>query len=276
MAANKRARDEAARSDRVELNVGGQIFCTTRSTLTGSSSYFERMWSTGTWSEVGEETIFLDRDGDVFRILLSAMRSGPGSGIALLPRHDQSLCVRIFRDSEYFGIDWLLTEVKIAAQKHLHATEEDRHTVTAFDEEHGGTSAAILAGVLPDRCFGPPDPPEIKPAFPRVKQLVAASQAADVCFKDDQNDGVYLRQIACYALVEKEPNGASSIEPVVARRPDMLQMGVDWQEGPNIACDVNEQLMIASEYFKRLGGNGDPSIMAWCVRPHGTSGSDAI
>jgi len=275
MAANKRARDEAARSDRVELNVGGQIFCTTRSTLTGSSSYFERMWSTGAWSEVGEDTIFLDRDGDVFRILLSAMRSGPGSGIALLPRHDQSLCVRIFRDSEYFGIDWLLTEVKIAAQKHLHATEEDRHTVTAFNEEHGGTSAAILAGVLPDRCFGPP---EIKPAFPRVKQLVAASQAADVCFKDNQSDEVFQRQIACYALVEKEPNGATSIEPVVARRPGMLPMGVDWEESDDIACDVNEQLMIASDYFTRLsaGNNFDPSIVAWCVRPHGTSGSDTV
>lgn len=226
MAENKRARTEAACSDRVELNVGGEILCTTRSTLMGSSSFFERMWSTGAWSEFGEHTIFLDRDGDVFRILLSAMRSGPGSGIALLPRHDKSLCVRMLRDSEYFGIDWLLSEVKIAAQKHLHAADEDQHTVTAFDEEHGGTSAAILAGVLPDCCFGPP---EIKPAFPRVKQVVAASQAADVCFVDDQNDEAFSRQIACYALVENGPNGATSIEPVVARRPTELPMGVSWR-----------------------------------------------
>jgi len=185
----------------------------------------------------------------------------------------------MLRDSEYFGIDWLLSEVKIAAQKHLHAADEDQHTVTAFDEEHGGTSAAILAGVLPDCCFGPP---EIKPAFPRVKQLVAASQVADVCFVDDQNDEAFSRQIACYALLENGPNGATSIEPVVARRPTELPMGVSWQEPEQMAgeehFEVNKELlMIASEYFKRIDAvlsGGDPSIQAWCVMPHGTSGSD--
>ena len=68
-ASKKRARS----SDRVFLNVGGEVFQTTISTLTANSQFFSRKFSSE-WSSDAEDEIFLDRDADSFRVLLSCMR----------------------------------------------------------------------------------------------------------------------------------------------------------------------------------------------------------
>ena len=65
-ASKKRARS----SDRVFLNVGGEVFQTTISTLTANSEFFSRKFSSE-WSSDAEDEIFLDRDADSFRVLLS-------------------------------------------------------------------------------------------------------------------------------------------------------------------------------------------------------------
>jgi len=59
----------------VELNVGGTHFTTTQETLTASgSAYFNAMFS-GLW-EVGSGAIFIDRDPELFSIILRYMRAG--------------------------------------------------------------------------------------------------------------------------------------------------------------------------------------------------------
>ena len=68
---SKRARTSETSRDRVILDVGGTRFATSVSTLTANSTYFESLFSR--WDEADEE-VFLDRDPDVFRVLLSCMR----------------------------------------------------------------------------------------------------------------------------------------------------------------------------------------------------------
>ena len=86
MTSKKRART----SDRVFLNVGGEVFQTTISTLTANSEFFSRKFSSE-WSSDAEDEIFLDRDADSFRVLLSCMRHRT----ALLPEGDPLLCARV-------------------------------------------------------------------------------------------------------------------------------------------------------------------------------------
>ena len=86
----KRARSEGT-SDRVFLNVGGVVFQTTISTLTANSQFFSRKFSSDWSTEDTEDEIFLDRDADSFRVLLSCMRHRT----ALLPEEDQLLCARV-------------------------------------------------------------------------------------------------------------------------------------------------------------------------------------
>ena len=86
----KRARSEGT-SDRVFLNVGGEVFQTTISTLTANSQFFSRKFSSEWSTEDAEDEIFLDRDADSFRVLLSCMRHRT----ALLPEEDPLLCARV-------------------------------------------------------------------------------------------------------------------------------------------------------------------------------------
>ena len=58
-ASKKRARS----SDRVFLNVGGEVFQTTISTLTANSEFFSRKFSSE-WSSDAEDEIFLEREAD--------------------------------------------------------------------------------------------------------------------------------------------------------------------------------------------------------------------
>ena len=86
----KRARSEGT-SDRVFLNVGGDVFQTTISTLTANSQFFSRKFSSEWSTEDTDDEIFLDRDADSFRVLLSCMRHRT----ALLPEEDPLLCARV-------------------------------------------------------------------------------------------------------------------------------------------------------------------------------------
>ena len=242
-------------SDRISIDVGGIVFHTNRSTLTGSSSYFRLMFSDDTnWVEAKRDTLFLDRDSDVFTILLSVMRSG--SGLKLLPRDDQSLCVRVLRDAEFFGMDSFLSEVKVAAQKHLYPKRAKKHSVEAFDKEHTCIEEAIAAGVLPDRIFCPSE-------SPRVKQIIAASKDAEVRFRDDQSNGVTKRKIVCYALMEYV-DGRQHIEPVIANRPEGLGCDPYWHEGEFNGMRKGLQL-----WSTWLADNKGPNVTGWMVSPQG-------
>lgn len=77
------------------------------STLSAGSSYFSRIFS-AEWAEE-ESEIFLDRDAEPFSILLLCMRSMSAS---LLPTDDR-MFKRVLLEAEYFGVDWLITHVKL-------------------------------------------------------------------------------------------------------------------------------------------------------------------
>ena len=201
----KRARS----SDRVSLNVGGEVFQTTISTLTANSQFFSRKFSSE-WSSDAEDEIFLDRDADSFRVLLSCMRHRT----ALLPEGDPLLCARVLLEAQYLGVDWLLEHVKGVAYTHTRDPDDEDVSVQAiaephvqFDTEHGGLDQALSSGVLPARFFGP-----VKTGSKRVKQIIPAGDN-DAVMYDNSTDDMY--RAVCYALLDNE-RGESEIEPVIS------------------------------------------------------------
>ena len=80
-------------SDRVVLNVGGDHFTTSISMLSSNSTYFEALFSR--WDKASE--VFLDRDPDAFRVLLSCMRQRR----VMLPKCDNDLFERSVLDAAF-------------------------------------------------------------------------------------------------------------------------------------------------------------------------------
>ena len=224
------SKKRARTSDRVFLNVGGEVFQTTISTLTANSEFFSRKFSSE-WSSDAEDEIFLDRDADSFRVLLSCMRHRT----ALLPDGDPLLCTRVLLEyategsnptqagllltrvslaldrAQYLGVDWLLEHVKGVAYTHTldpaDGVVETEVPHVAFDRDHGSLDQALRSGVLPARFFGP-----VKTGSKRVKQIIPAKEHDAIMF-DSNADDVY--RAVCYALFENE-RGESVIEPVVS------------------------------------------------------------
>ena len=67
------SRKRSQLEDLITLGVGGELFSTTVYTLSSGSTYFSRMLMCE-WCESLDREIFLDRDPEAFRILLSCMR----------------------------------------------------------------------------------------------------------------------------------------------------------------------------------------------------------
>ena len=117
---------------RVVLNVGGEHFESSRSTLEGSSSYFRALLSR--WDEDADAPLFIDCDADAFRVLLSHMRI---ASHASLPKDDEDLFARVLLLAEYLGMDGLLAKVKAKAYSNLHPDDDCADPVAAFDAEVG-------------------------------------------------------------------------------------------------------------------------------------------
>ena len=154
------------KTDRVRLNVGGTIFETSVTTLTGGSSFFASMFSR--WddnSNQDPEGIFIDRDADAFRVLLSCMRHGA----AVLPTLDRDLCARVLLDAQYLGVDGLLQSVKAVAWRHMNplmfsaCKEDDAACAARFDQDCASIEAALREGILPARFFSAVTQPRPKP-----------------------------------------------------------------------------------------------------------------
>ena len=185
------------------------MFQTTISTLTANSQFFSRKFSSE-WSSDAEDEIFLDRDADSFRVLLSCMRHRT----ALLPEGDPLLCARVLLEAQYLGVDWLLEHVKGVAYTHTRDPDDEDVSVQSiaephvqFDTEQGGLDQALSSGVLPARFFGP-----VKTGSKRVKQIIPAGDN-DAVMYDNSTDDMY--RAVCYALLDNE-RGESEIEPVIS------------------------------------------------------------
>ena len=99
--------DEKRRTDRIVVDVGGTRFATSASTLTSASEYFERLLSPR-WCAEPPEELFLDRDPEPFKILLTYMRTG----LLELSKDNQSLARRVMVEAEFLGMQGFIDSVK--------------------------------------------------------------------------------------------------------------------------------------------------------------------
>ena len=259
-------------SDHVVLNVGGSTFTTTASTLSASCSYFARLFSnewSGSSDERGDDPIFIDRDPDAFKHLLSCMRNH----CILLPEADMDLCKRVLLEAEFFGVDWLLRDVKHQALRHepycangrgsfsgwdLRASKDILKdpflAASKFDELFDGLSGALRIGVLPSRYFKQPDPFGDQP---RVRQLLSAPPSDRIVFCKAGHVAASARPVA-YALVE-EPSGNQYVDAVICSRNPVTSTGGEAiGEGHDRAVvgegvgDVDQQLVLASDFIDKI------------------------
>mmetsp|Transcript_18226 Transcript_18226/g.58707 ORF Transcript_18226/g.58707 Transcript_18226/m.58707 type:complete len:427 (+) Transcript_18226:130-1410(+) len=110
----------APESEKVMVEVGGVRFATTSATL-AKAEYFRKSLKENADKENGSSsaseprTLFVDRDPDVFRLLLSCLRHDR----VILPEGDADLFRRALLDAIFYGYVWLLEEVKAAVIDHL-------------------------------------------------------------------------------------------------------------------------------------------------------------
>jgi hypothetical protein len=207
---------------RIVLNVGGQRFESSRTTLEGSSSYFHALLQR--WDDATEEPLFIDCDADAFAVLLSHMRI---SSSVTLPKDNEELCIRVLLLAEYLGMEGFLAKVKAKAysnMQHPDATADDPVTddpVAAFDGEVGALQVAIDSGVLPARFFGPAPKPPLPPPEKIIKTLIPSPAGYTARFQDDSFDGdqdhyYEIRDVICFAAVQLR-DGTTRVDAVVQR-----------------------------------------------------------
>ena len=97
----------ARRTDRIVVDVGGTRFTTSASTLTSASEYFERLLSPR-WCAEPPEELFLDRDPEPFKVLLTYMRTG----LLELSKDDPSMARRVMVEAEFLGMQSCIDSVK--------------------------------------------------------------------------------------------------------------------------------------------------------------------
>ena len=104
---DEQAEPKARSTDRIVVDVGGTRFATSASTLTSASDYFERLLSPR-WCAEPPEELFLDRDPEPFKILLTYMRTG----LLELSKDNQSLARRVMVEAEFLGMQGFIDSVK--------------------------------------------------------------------------------------------------------------------------------------------------------------------
>jgi len=99
--------------DLVYLNIGGVKFATTITTLTQKSTYFQSMfrWYNDNQSDNANPTIFIDKDPEPFKYLLTYMREG----IIDIPKENDGLARGIILQAHYFGLNEFVRVVKITS-----------------------------------------------------------------------------------------------------------------------------------------------------------------
>ncbi|EED94334.1 predicted protein, partial [Thalassiosira pseudonana CCMP1335] len=88
----------------IRIDVGGRVFCVSKSTLADSASYFESLLSDRWAAKEDDSDVFIDQDPDAFEILLTFMRCG----IVHLPKGDLYLSKKALILAEYLGLHGFL------------------------------------------------------------------------------------------------------------------------------------------------------------------------
>ena len=292
--AAKRARTAASSLEKVTLNVGGTLFHVAVPTLRLSSSYFASLLSDA-WAEGPDEEIFLDRDADAFKVLLSCLRSRA----VLMPVANADLFGRALLEAEFFGVDWLVHEVKARAVTNSNAaatyagggggssglasllngeTSETRSAALAeaaafFDLQFGGLQTALIDGVLPARYFAK------EQRVPTIKQLLPPTPGDRVifthCWECDNEEPTWQRIEEPYPVVALvacvSANGAEYVDALINPRRDAADCPQPFHTLPVFSAGgthggttsrlvmdgLEEQLMLASEFCRRRRDAGD-------------------
>ena len=250
--------EEPVRKDHIVINVGGTRFTTSVSTLTASSTYFEALFSRWDDDHDKDSEIFLDRDPDAFRVILSCMRHRR----AVLPE-DKDLFSRVLLDAQFLGLDWLENEVKVKTVDHMNSDRFKDHLqqekavgekkrsneatmVAIFDKAYKSFDDCFERGILPEQFFRMTK--EQKRAPPKIKTLIPCPKDSHVVFYDEEHEeqGREARKAVCLALVEN-CYGHTHIEPVVRGR-GTLKPVQDRGLGAWLTTEAEEQLVVASKY----------------------------
>lgn len=162
----KRARAEPGGAQRVSIDVGGTTFTTTVSTIE-RSTYLAGMIDLATWEKNPQSTatIFLDRDPEIFSLLLRLMRQFPHV-VGLVP-HDPRTCASVLAEADYFGFEALLLHVKTTA---YYNSREPRMDYPVF----------AIPRRLPEETYA-----QFKPRLIAARQAhIAAKDAIDEKFRN--------------------------------------------------------------------------------------------
>lgn len=175
----------------LELNVGGHVFTTRRSTLClYEGSYLANLFS-GRWESCierdGEGRFFLDFDPPSFRVLLNFLRSkrleNPGSPTPLpvVPGYMEE---RFNNLVEYLGLTDLLRDAEARQQAQAASAREDQpltatllHSANAFVSALRSGAAQVVGGASATPA-GPQDAATATPAAWRPPVLGASAAAA--------------------------------------------------------------------------------------------------
>ena len=146
------ARKPAAVDGPFELNVGGRVFTTRRSTLTmeGGSMLANLFNERSAFDEIDRDPagrVFLDRDGDSFAVVLDYLRRAE----RLVGKHSADMLSRVREDAEYFGLDGLVAaidaynEAADAERAHVQESEDAKRLeeAVAAEERQAAREAAL-------------------------------------------------------------------------------------------------------------------------------------
>ena len=188
----------ARRTDRIVVDVGGTRFTTSASTLTSASEYFERLLSPR-WCAEPPDELFLDRDPEPFKILLTYMRTG----LLELSKDNESLARRVMIEAEFLGMDGLVESIKAKFWKNIFTLHSgsDESAAERFTKRYGSLDAAIRSGHLPGGYFGRPNAPAEKTNIVQVMPAAPGTRV-EIHWEDDR-EHMTRYDVLCFALHDK-------------------------------------------------------------------------
>ena len=146
MAAKRPRESSGGGPHRVILNVGGTTFHTTKQSVE-RSTYLAGLIDTSAWDADADHVaeLFVDRDPEVFALLLRLMRTVPLVA-GLLP-HDKERFAALLAEADFFGFDAMLEHVKGKSFYNVRSFEaEDRTQVgSIYDSDIRAAHTAATA-----------------------------------------------------------------------------------------------------------------------------------
>jgi hypothetical protein len=124
----------------IKLNVGGQLFITSKETITNKDSMLSVMVEHANPAQLVDGALFIDRDPEIFRWILNHLR-----GSEVLPRKNSPELFQLCEEASYFAIDGLALKIKhlmsptFSSGEHVTVQKGDRHTkFTIVEIEEAG------------------------------------------------------------------------------------------------------------------------------------------